>query len=93
MQKLRITTRTVLLGIALHLGLRTFILLPVGFGNATQHAFALDALRVLGSFCAYGLAFLLCWRIADEYREAKWMRLAWLALTLNAGLSDRKSVV
>lgn len=87
MQKLRITTRTVLLGSALHLGLRTLILLPVGFGNATQHAFALDALRVLGSFCAYGLALLFCWRIADEYRETKWMRLAWLALTLNAGLS------
>ncbi len=87
MQKFRITTRIVLLGIALHLGLRALILLPVGFGNATQHAFALDVLRVLGSFCAYGLAFLFCWRIADEYRETKWMRLAWLALTLNAGLS------
>ncbi len=87
MQKFRITTRIVLLGIALHLGLRTFILLPIGFGNASQHAFALDALRVLGSLCAYGLALLFCWRIADEYRETKWMRLAWLALTMNAGLS------
>ena len=87
MQKFRITTHTVWLGSALHLGLRALILLPVGFGNASQHAFALDALRVLGSFCAYGLAFLFCWRIADEYREAKWMRLAWLALTVNAGLS------
>ncbi|MFN0111310.1 MAG: hypothetical protein ACKVZH_20805 [Blastocatellia bacterium] len=87
MQKFRITTRVVLLGIALHLGLRTIILLPVGLGNAAQHAFALDVLRVLGSCFAYGLAFLVCWRIAAEYRETKWMRLAWLALTLNAGLS------
>lgn len=87
MQKFRITPRTIFLGIALHLGLRSLILLPVGLGNAAQHAFWLDAIRVVGSFLAYGLAFLVCWRIADEYREAKWMRLAWLALTLNAGLS------
>lgn len=87
MQKFRITTRTVLLGIALHLGLRTLFLLPVGLGNAAQHAFWLEALRVVGASCAYGAALLFCWRIADEYRETKWMRFAWLALTLNAGLS------
>lgn len=87
MQKFRFTTRTVWLGIALHLGGRTLLLLPVGLGNAAQHAFWLDALRVVGAFCAYGVALVVCWRIADEYREAKWMRLAWLALTLNAGLS------
>lgn len=87
MQKFRFTTRTVWLGIALHLGGRTLFLLPVGLGNAAQHAFWLDALRVVGAFCAYGVALVVCWQIADEYREAKWMRLAWLALTLNAGLS------
>lgn len=87
MRKFRITTRTVLLCIALHLGLRTLILLPVGLGNAAQNAFWLDALRVVGAFCAYGMALLFCWRIADEYRETKWMRFAWLALTMNAWLS------
>ncbi len=85
--KLRITPRIVLLGIALHLGLRLTGLLSVGLGNAAQLGWLLDALRVIGSFTAYGLALLVCWRIADEYRETKWMRLAWLALTLNAGLS------
>ena len=84
---MRITPRIVLLGIALHLGLRFVVVLSVGFGNASQRGLLLDALRVIGSFSAYGLALLVCWRIADEYREAKWMRLAWLALTLNAGLS------
>lgn len=87
MQKLRITPRIVLIGIAIHLGLRLAVLLSVGFGNASQRALLLDTARVLGSLCAYGLAFIVCWRIADEYRETKWMRLAWLLLTFNAGLS------
>ena len=87
MRKFRITPQLVIIGIVLHLGLRLVTLLSVGLGNASQRGFVLDAMRVVGSFCAYTVALMVCWRIADEYREAKWMRLAWLLLTLNAGLS------
>ena len=87
LQKFRITPQIVLLSLSLHLALRLLFLLPVGSGKATTHAFWLDTLRVVGALCAYGAAWLFCWRIADEYRETKWMRLAWLALTLSAGLS------
>lgn len=87
MPKLRITSRLVLLGLALQLGLRLILWLPVGWGQFSRREMLLGAVRVVGSLCAYGLALVLCWRIADEYREAKWMRFAWLALACNAGLS------
>jgi hypothetical protein len=87
MKTLRITTQLVWWGLAVHLALRLGLLFNAGFGQAARHDVPLDVLRVLSALIAYGLAFYLCWRMTDEYRETKWMRLAWLALTCSAGLS------
>ncbi|HMV47550.1 MAG TPA: hypothetical protein PLD20_31295 [Blastocatellia bacterium] len=93
MEALRITPRLVLIGLTAHLALRLSFILPVGFGQADKHETALDAIRITGALAAYGLALLICRRLADEYREAKWMRLAWLALTVNAALSFIRPLV
>ena len=93
MARINITPRWILFGLTAQLALRLGVLLPVGFGHGGQHTTALDAIRVIGALLAYGLALLICWRMADEYREAKWMRLAWLALTANAALSFIRPLV
>jgi hypothetical protein len=35
----------------------------------------------------------ICWNVAEEYRGTRWMRWAWLALTMDAGLSNFKEKV
>jgi hypothetical protein len=42
---------------------------------------------------AYGLALWLNLEIAAEYRQTRWLRLAWLALAGNAGVSIVRMVV
>jgi hypothetical protein len=47
-----------------------------------------------GFLClAYGLALWLNLEIAAEYRQTRWLRLAWLALAGNAGVSIVRMVV
>ena len=87
MKASRITTQFVWWGLALHLAVRLGLLSHAGFGQASVYDLPLDVLRVVSAVIAYGLAVYICWRMADEYRETKWMRLAWLALTCNAMLS------
>lgn len=83
----RITSRMIWFGLGLHLSLRLIALSLLYRGYIAVGVGALDVLRVVGSFVAYALAFFICWRMAEEYRGTKWMRWAWLALTMDAGLS------
>ena len=82
-----LTPRLIWYGLATHLSLRLLALLLLYSGYIPVGVVALDVLRVAGSFVAYAVAFLICWNVAEEYRGTKWMRWAWLALTIDAGLS------
>lgn len=83
----RITPRMIWMGLGLHLSLRLIALLLLHSGYIAVGVGTLDMLRVVGSFIAYALAFFICWSVAEEYRGTKWMRWAWIALTMDAGLS------
>lgn len=83
----RITPRIIWFGLGLQISLRFVALILLYNGQSSVGVMSLDVLRVVGSFIAYALAFFICWGVANEYRETKWMRWAWLALTMNAGLS------
>lgn len=87
MRMTRLTPRLIWFGLGLHLSLRLVALLLLHGGYVAFGVGASDVLRVVGSFVAYALAFLICWHVAEEYRGTKWMRWAWLALTIDAGLS------
>ncbi|MFN7930059.1 MAG: hypothetical protein U0Y68_19475 [Blastocatellia bacterium] len=83
----RLTPRLIWCALGLHLSLRLVALLLLYSGSEAVGGGMLDVLRVVGSFLAYALAFFICWNVAEEYRGTHWMRWAWLALTLDAGLS------
>jgi hypothetical protein len=87
MWAIRINPRSIWLGLGLHLSLRMIAMLLLHGGYIAVGIGALDVVRVVGSFVAYALAFLICWNVAEEYRGTKWMHWAWMALTINAGLS------
>jgi hypothetical protein len=89
----RITPKIVLVGLAAHMALRLAALLAMRLGGGAAFEAALDATRIAGGLCAYALALLVCRGVAEEYRGAKWMRLAWLALTANAALSLLRPLV
>lgn len=83
----RITPRLIWGALGLHVSLRLVALLLLYSGYVAIGVGALDVVRVVGSFVAYALAFFICWNVAEEYRGTRWMRWAWLALTVDAGLS------
>jgi hypothetical protein len=83
----RITPRVVAAGLALQLaGWLLLDLLEQGTASR-QLAIAKAAFRTLLTLVACGAALLLNLEVASEYRHARWLRLAWLALAANAGLS------
>ncbi|MGH9769617.1 MAG: hypothetical protein ACREAB_19505, partial [Blastocatellia bacterium] len=68
------------------LALDLALFLPVQWGWMERPAGALAAVGLLGGLCAYGLALLVCLKIVEEYRDASWLRWAWLGLTANAAI-------
>lgn len=83
----RITPKIVLIGLATQLGLWLAVNLPWTFGWTQRHFVAAHVIRLMLSCVALGLACAINLEIAEEYRNARWLRLAWLALAANAGIS------
>ncbi|HEX9003211.1 MAG TPA: hypothetical protein VGB07_25110 [Blastocatellia bacterium] len=83
----RITPKVVLIGLAIQLGLWLAVNLPWTFGWTSRHFAAAHAMRLVMSCLALGLACAINLEIAEEYRNAPWLRVAWLALAANAGIS------
>ncbi|MGH9838141.1 MAG: hypothetical protein ACREEM_05095 [Blastocatellia bacterium] len=52
-----------------------------------------NVIITLGGVLAYSLALKLNLEIAAEYRNVRWLRLAWLMLAVNAGLSIFRPLV
>lgn len=83
----RITPKIVSLGLATQLSAWLAINLPWTFGWTARHYIAAHLIRLALSCVALGLACAINLEIAEEYRNARWLRLAWLALAANAGIS------
>jgi hypothetical protein len=89
----RITTKVVWFGLALNLCayLAAHLLWWAGL---TPRLWVTESAIKTGFLCiAYGLALSLNLEIAAEYRQTRWLRLAWLALAGNAGVSIVRMVV
>ncbi len=87
----RVTPRVVMIGLAVHLGLYGLLsLLSVALSAGRpipNLVIASYVLRLVLTVIAYFLALLLNVEVAAEYRQARWLRFAWLALAANAGIS------
>jgi hypothetical protein len=46
-----------------------------------------SALFVIEGIIAYGIAMVLCSQIAAEYRHSRWLRLAWVCLSIKSGVA------
>jgi hypothetical protein len=89
----RITPRVVWFGLALNLCAWLACHLPWRAGLAPRHLVAEGAIRT-GFLCmAYVLALALNLEIAEEHRQTRWLRFAWLALAGNAAISIVRIVV
>lgn len=83
----RITPKVVWFGLALNLCAWLACHLPWRAGLTPRMEVAEGAIRT-GFLClAYGLALALNLEIAEEHRQTRWLRLAWLALAGNAAVS------
>jgi len=82
----RITPKVVSACMALHLGLWLPLDILVQSG-ATELRLARAAERLIALMLAYAAAFAINLEIAEEHRHAGWLRVAWLALAANAGIS------
>ena len=89
----RITTKVVWFGLALNLCAYLAAHLP-WWAGLTPRLWVTESAIKTGFLClAYGLALSLNLEIAAEYRQARWLRLAWVALAGNAGVSIVRMVV
>ena len=83
----RITPRVVSTCLALHLGLWLVLDLLVQSSAGGRFGMVKAAERMIALMLAYAVAFSLNLEIAAEYKHAGWLRVAWLALAANAGIS------
>jgi len=83
----RITPKVVWLGLSLNLCAWLAAHMP-WWAGLTEHMWVTESAIKTGFLCfAYALALALNLEIAAEYRQTRWLRVAWLALAGNAGVS------
>ena len=89
----RITPKVVWFGLALNLCVWLAAHLPWRAG-LTPRLWVIEGAIRTGFLClAYIMALALNLVIAAEYRETRWLRVAWLALAANAGVSIVRIIV
>jgi len=89
----RITPKIVWFGLALNLCAWLAVHLPWRAGLTPRVWMAESAIKTAFLCAAYGLALALNMEIAAEYRQTRWLRVAWLALAANAGVSIVRIIV
>src|SRR5512145_1574864 len=89
----RITPKVVWFGLALNLCAYLAAHLPWWAGLTPRLRMTESAIRTVFLCLAYVLALWLNLEIAAEYRQTRWLRLAWLALAGNAGVSIVRMVI
>jgi hypothetical protein len=89
----RVTPKVVWFGLALNLCAYVAAHLP-WWAGLTPRLWVTESAIKTGFLClAYGLALALNLEIAAEYRQTRWLRLAWLALAANAGVSVVRIII
>jgi hypothetical protein len=89
----RITPKVVWFGLTLNLCAYLAAHMP-WWAGLTPRLWVTESAIKTGFLClAYGLALSLNLEIAAEYRQTRWLRLAWVALAGNAGVSIVRMVV
>ncbi len=74
-------------GLAAELSLLSALYLPVAFGWTSRFRVAEAIVMTISGILAFGIATILSLEVAAEYGQARWARLAWLLLAVNAAIS------
>jgi hypothetical protein len=89
----RLTPKLLTYVMAIHLVLWLVFRLPAQFEWTSRHLIIEGIIRTVGLALAYLCAFALNLEIAAEYRKTPWLRVAWIALALNAGISIVRMII
>ncbi len=89
----RITPKVIWFGLALNLCAWLAAHLPWRMGLTPRMLVVEGAIRAAFLCLAYGMALALNLEIAAEHRQTRWLRVAWLALAANAGVSIIRIIV
>jgi hypothetical protein len=89
----RLTPKLLTYVMAIHLALWLGFRLPAQFEWTSRHLIIEGIIRTVGLALAYLCAFGLNLEIAAEYRKTPWLRVAWIALALNAGISILRMLI
>jgi hypothetical protein len=88
-----ITPKVVLYGLALNFSLWLIAHLPFSLGWTPRLLFFEGTITTFSLFWAYLFAMVLNLEIAGEYNDARWLRISWLALAANAGISIVRIII
>jgi hypothetical protein len=88
-----ITPKVVLYGLALNFSFWLVVHLPFSLGWTPRLLIYEGAVTTCFLFWAYLLAMALNLEIAGEYKDARWLRISWLALAANAGISVIRIII
>ncbi len=83
----RITPKVILYGLAINFSLWLMAHLPYILGWTPRLRLYEGAITTFSLFWAYFFAMALNLEIASEYKDTLWLRISWLALAANAGIS------
>jgi hypothetical protein len=89
----RITPRIILIGLAVNLGAWLTVHLPSTITTTPHLGLTEKIIKTLFLCVAYGLALALNLEIAAEYRQTRWLRVAWMAMAVNAGVSFVRIII
>ena len=89
----RLTPKIMIWAMAIHLGLWLGFNLPAKLGWTENPWIALGIIKTVGLSLAYLCAVALNLEIAGEYRKTPWLRVAWIALAVNAGISILRMLI
>jgi hypothetical protein len=87
MLAVHLTPRTIRYALLLHLAVLLGLWLPYRFGPVPSLGLVHSAAMTVFSCLAFSTAVVLNLEVAAEYRNARWLRVAWLALAANAAIS------
>ena len=87
MNVFRITPRMICCAMSAHLGLWLLVSIPAKLGMLPSRNLPGWTIRMIACCVALFIASWVSFYVAGEYRNARWLRLAWLAIAANGGLS------
>jgi hypothetical protein len=89
----RITPKVILYGLAFNFSFLLMAHLPFILGWTSHLRIVEGAITTFFLFWAYVFAMVLNLEIASEYKDIRWLRISWLALAANAGISVIRIII